>query len=273
MTMKKLKFMKMSGSGNDFVVIDNRHRALSGNLHQWAKRLCHRQWGVGADGLLLLERSSKADFRMLYFNADGSRATMCGNGARCMAWVADYKGAAKSNFDFETDAGVVHAHVAGQVVKITMTDPKDYRPTMVRAGGRSYRVVFINTGVPHAVVFVPDAARVDLPTIGRLLRFHKAFGPQGTNVNFVQKINSHTLKVRTYERGVEGETLACGTGVTASALAANLKGLVKGVPVRCQTTGGDVLDVGFELRPGNSAHPARHVTLRGPVKLTFQGEF
>lgn len=269
---KKLNFLKMSGSGNDFVMIDNRRGGLSGSAAAWAKRLCHRQEGVGADGLLLLEKSKKADFRMVYFNADGSRASMCGNGARCMAWFAHEVGAARSSSTFETDAGLVQATVHDHVAQITMGEAHDYRSDLVvKAAGRSWPVVFLNTGVPHAVCFVPRVDAIDVITAGRALRFHKAFGPAGTNVNFVQRVDSRTLQVRTYERGVEGETLACGTGVIASAIAAQLKGWVH-APVRCRTAGGDTLEVNFQAQPLNAKRPATCVSLRGPVRVTFKGE-
>ncbi|MFA5975971.1 MAG: diaminopimelate epimerase [Elusimicrobiota bacterium] len=271
--MKNIPFWKMSGSGNDFVVIDNRRRLLSKNIAGWARRLCDRHFGVGADGLLLLEPSRQTEFRMVYFNSDGSRARMCGNGARCIAWAAKEWGVVGQQFDFQTDAGRVQGHVAGEIVRITLSDPRDYQPAlMVKATGQSYRLMFINTGVPHAVVLVSDVKKVRIAEEGRALRFHRAFGPEGANVNFVQRLNDHTLRVRTYERGVEGETLACGTGVSASAIAASLRGLVKPV-VRCLTAGGDALDVDFQLHPETPKHPARQVTLKGPVRRTFAGHF
>lgn len=270
--MKKIPFWKMSGSGNDFVVIDNRKKVLTGDLSVWAQRFCHRQFGVGADGLLLLQNDPEADFRMLYFNADGSRADMCGNGARCMAWFAHEKGVVGSEFRFITDAFPVNAFVKGSVIRVSLADVRDYKSEIVAAvGGKKYRTVFLNTGVPHAVLFVTNADAVDILKLGRALRFHKAFGPKGTNVNFVQKIAANTLRVRTYERGVEGETLACGTGVTASAIAAALKGLAK-APVQCVVSGGDTLNVRFHLSP-NARAIAGDVSLEGPVKLTFKGEF
>jgi diaminopimelate epimerase len=270
--MKKIKFVKMSGSGNDFVLIDNRSGWFPKPVSAWAKRLCHRQEGVGADGRLLLEKSPNADFRMVYFNSDGSRASMCGNGARCIAWIAHDLGAAGSASRFETDAGVVRATVRDHVAEITMGEAHDYRPDLLLKGaGRVYSVVFLNTGVPHAVGFVSRGDAVDLPVVGRALRFHRSFAPDGTNVNFVQRVNSRTLKVRTYERGVEGETLACGTGVTASAIAACVKGWAQ-PPVKCLTAGGDALEVRFQVQPGNQRTPATDVSLRGPVRVTFKGQ-
>jgi diaminopimelate epimerase len=271
--MKKIAFWKMNGSGNDFVVIDNRRHHLRGDLATWAKKLCHRQFGVGADGLLLLVPDKKDDFRMLYYNADGSRADMCGNGARCMAWFARARGAVGNSFRFKTDAYSVGATVNGPVVRISLADARDYKPHVtIKVANKVYRPAFLNTGVPHAVLFVSDADKVLVSGLGRALRFHKAFGPKGTNVNFVQKIGPHKLRVRTYERGVEGETLACGTGVIASAIAAALRGLVK-VPVRCVVAGGDTLEVQFKMQRDNRGRPATNITLQGPVRLTFKGEF
>ena len=271
--MKTIKFWKMSGSGNDFVVIDNRRGVVRGGYSALARRMCHRQFGVGADGLLLLEPDKKEDFRMVYYNADGSRADMCGNGARCMAWFAFEQGAVGGNFRFATDAYPVGARVKGEIVEISLAGARDYRPQVsAKVGGKTFRPAFINTGVPHAVLFVPDADKVFVSGVGRSLRFHKAFGPKGTNVNFVEKIGPSKLRVRTYERGVEGETLACGTGVVASAIAAALRGLVK-APVQCLVAGGDTLEVNFRLQPGNRVSPAAGITLKGPVRRTFKGEW
>lgn len=273
--MKKIPFWKMSGSGNDFVLIDNRRRVLNGNAASWAKKLCHRQFGVGADGLLLLQPSDvrrRTAFRMVYFNADGSRADMCGNGARCMAYFAKARGVVGNVFDFQTDAYPVKARVKDAVVRVSLANPKEWRPKVsARVGSQIYHTAFLNTGVPHAVLFVRDAEKINLSVLGRALRFHRAFGPKGTNVNFVEKLGPHRLRVRTYERGVEAETLACGTGVTAAAIAAVLNGKVR-APVQCVTTGGDTLLVDFVPQPG-SIHPATRVSLEGPVRVTFQGEF
>src|SRR5258708_5074667 len=189
--MKKIKLWKMSGSGNDFVLIDNRRHVLRGDLGTWAKKLCHRQFGVGADGLLLLERDPKEEFRMVYYNADGSRADMCGNGARCMAWFARARGVVGKTFRFRTDAYPIGAQVNGETVQISLADAKDYRlipvlrltPTLSleeRAQFKRVRqsIAFIDTGVPHAVVFVKDADKVFVSGLGRALRFHKVFGPK-----------------------------------------------------------------------------------------------
>lgn len=282
--MKTIPFWKMSGSGNDFVVVDNRRGLLRGGYGRWAKILCHRRFGVGADGLLLLEHPSdvrramskigprtsdlgRPSFRMVYYNADGSRAEMCGNGARCMAFFARAHKVVGSSFRFVTDAYLVGASVQGAVVQVTLADAKDYRPLVkAKVESKAYKPAFLNTGVPHAVVFVPRVDQVDVVGVGRALRYHPVFGPKGTNVDFVQKIGPRKLRIRTYERGVEGETLACGTGVTAAAIAAARRGVVKQAPVQCVVAGGDTLTVMFD--------PSyRNVSLKGPVRVTFKGEF
>jgi diaminopimelate epimerase len=226
---------------------------------------------------------TRCSFRMVYYNADGSRADMCGNGARCMAWFAHAKGAVGKTFCFRTDAYPVESIVQGNIVQVSLGDAHDYRLiktaslTPGRRGDRAKRRVrdglisFVNTGVPHAVLFVPDADKVFVSGLGRALRFHKAFGPKGTNVNFVEKLGPQTLRVRTYERGVEGETLACGTGVVASAIAAVLHGVVK-LPVYCMVAGGDRLEVNF-VKTGSLKRPATGIRLKGPVSVTFRGEF
>lgn len=270
--MKKIPFWKMSGAGNDFIVIDNRQGAFPRNVPPWARRLCDRHEGIGADGLLLLERSKKAHFRMVYFNSDGSRASMCGNGARCIAWFAHKRNGVGPAFSLETDSGLVQVLVRDHQVRISLRDIGDFQPRLAaRANGRTYALTFIDTGVPHAVCFVPRVEKVDVASVGRALRHHPAFAPAGANIDFVERVDRHTVKVRTFERGVEAETLACGTGVTASAIAAGLQGLVI-PPIRCRTQGGDTLEVRFQMHPENSKRLATQVTLRGPVRLTFQGE-
>src|SRR5580700_8248040 len=160
---RRIPFWKMSGSGNDFVIIDNRTGTFPKDLTTWAQRLCYRQEGVGADGLLLLEKSKNADFRMVYYNSDGSRATMCGNGARCISYFAQKNGVVKSPFTFETDDGVLEGTVQGHIIQVHMGDAHDYRPNLtVRVSGKTYVVYYLNTGVPHAVVPVHRVDDVDV---------------------------------------------------------------------------------------------------------------
>ncbi len=265
-------FYKMQGGGNDFVLFDNRKKTLPADFSALAKKVCERKFSIGADGLLVLEDSAQADFRMIYYNSDGSRADMCGNGGRCIARFATLLKAAPAKMKFETDAGVLTADVEGEIVKLKMSPPKDARldfPLRLDED-KEFNASFINTGVPHAVVMVTDLEKIDIPGLGRKIRYHKEFAPQGANVNFVHQKDATHLVVRTYERGVEDETLACGTGVTASAAICGLKGMVTS-PVACLTKGGETLYVHFETEKPGSAE-IREVYLEGPATVCFQGE-
>lgn len=264
-----LKFWKMNGAGNDFVVVDNRDLSLDLSGEQIA-RLCNRQRGVGADGLLAVEPAQNgADFRMRYYNADGGEAEMCGNGARCFAKFSNQLGG--NEFDkisFETIAGVIGAEFIGEQVKIELSEPFDLElETGLAVEGESLAVSSVNTGVPHAVVFVDDIESVDIRRLGAAIRFHDHFSPAGANANVVQVIAPDTIAVRTYERGVEDETLACGTGMAACAIIHHeLSGARP--PIKVQVRGGDTLEVNFE-KTGDGA--CRKVTLLGPAEFTFEG--
>lgn len=254
-----LDFTKMNGAGNDFVLIDNRQRKIHLSREQVA-RLCHRQRGIGADGLFLLIPSStgKADWAWEFYNSDGSTADMCGNGARCFARFIQKVTGAQGQTRFETGAGVITATFESERVTVNLTPPKQMLLHQKIAG---MQVHSINTGVPHAVVFVPDADKAMVQQVGAELRHHPHFAPKGTNVNFVQVLEPNHIRVRTYERGVEGETLACGTGVTASALiASQIHGFKS--PVKVTVQGGDVLEVTFD--------DAR-VKLTGPAEFVYEG--
>jgi diaminopimelate epimerase len=262
-----LSFSKMNGAGNDFVMIDNRNRALSLDASRVAL-LCDRHRGVGADGVLAVEPSTEgADFRMRYYNADGGEAEMCGNGARCFARFARRLGASNAELSFETLAGVIRASFPDDLVCITMSDPNSYRaPLDLVINGRTLSVHFLNTGVPHAVVFADDIAAIDVLRDGAALRYHPAFAPRGTNANFVQVLAPQSVAIRTYERGVETETLACGTGVCAAALLHSMRE-GSGSPIKVKVRGGDTLAVGFEASDGSF----RNVTLTGPADFVFDG--
>lgn len=254
---KLFPFYKMTGGGNDFVLLDNREQVLAGDYSKIAEKLCNRKFSIGADGLLILEKSKEAHFRMVYHNSDGSRAEMCGNGARCIARYAALLKIAPSKLSFVTDIGIVSAEVKGESVKLKMVDPKDLKldfPLKLE-DGKEIHLSSINTGVPHAVLLVTDLEKTEVEYLGRAIRFHKAFVPQGTNVNFVLHKGGQTLFVRTYERGVEAETLACGTGVTASALVCATRGLVES-PVSCTTKGGEILKVYFQFKQDLSLSPS-----------------
>ncbi len=266
--MRKIVFAKLSGAGNDFVVIDNRQKIVPSAAAKMAGKLCQPKTGVGADGLILLEKSAKADFKMRIFNPDGSEAEMCGNGARCIARFAVLKKIAPANMVFDTMAGLISAQVKGAVVKLHMSDPHSLKDTMeIDLAGRSLKVLFINTGVPHAIIFVSNINKVPVFEWGRMIRNHRLFKPAGTNVNFVSKIDRHTIAIRTYERGVENETLACGTGSVAAALiSAFAKDVIS--PVKVHTRGGDILTVYFKY----SEEKFYDVYMEGEVRFVFEGE-
>ncbi len=217
--MTKIPFVKMSGSGNDFILIDNREKTLDADrLGDFVPRVCTRKVSVGADGLVLIEPSNRVDFRWRFFNSDGSVAEMCGNAGRCAARFAVLKGIAAERLSFETLAGIIEAEVHGKQVKLQMVQPFGMELGLgIRMDGQEHLLHLINTGVPHAVEIVKEARGVDVRDLGRKIRFHPRFQPAGTNANFLQPIDRSPLKVRTYERGVEDETLACGTGAVAGA--------------------------------------------------------
>src|SRR6266536_4655522 len=262
-----LRFTKMNGAGNDFVLIDNR----AGDIHldrSQIARLCDRHRGIGADGVLLLEKASNsADFRMRYFNADGGEAEMCGNGARCFARFANKVAGAEGKISFETPGGVISSELAGDLVTLQMTEPTDLRLNVPLHVGAERRIVqFINSGVPHVVVPVAQVGDVDVLREGSTIRHHEMFSPKGANVNFIEKRGPDKIAIRTYERGVEDETLACGTGVVASALIFAATESVNG-PIGVLVRGGNELEVGFE----KTGMQFKNVTLTGPAEFVFEG--
>jgi diaminopimelate epimerase len=262
-----LRFTKMNGAGNDFVLIDNRLGDVHLDRSQIA-RLCDRHRGIGADGILLLEKASnRADFRMRYFNADGGEAEMCGNGARCFARFANKVAGGEGTISFETPAGVISAALIGDLVTLQMTEPTDLRLNVKLAVASENRIVhFINSGVPHVVIPVSRIDDADVRREGAAIRYHEIFSPKGANVNFIEKRGPTKIAVRTYERGVEDETLACGTGVVASALVFAAMEDVSG-PIGVLVRGGDELQVGFE----KIDNQFRNVTLTGPAEFVFEG--
>lgn len=294
--MAKINFTKMVASGNDFLVVEARHKLQVTSHKLLVKKMCDRKFGVGADGLLLLERSKKADVRMRIFNADGSEAEMCGNGARATALyvsrnaeIASYKPQAtshKKKILIETMAGIIDSEVVGDNVKIKLTDPLDIRLDIpLKVNNRDIKVNFINTGVPHAVVFASGLNDFDIVPLGRAIRQHKKFSPKGTNVNFVEVLSKNKVLVRTYERGVEDETLACGTGSVASALIYALKMDVHDETVNVLTKSGEILKVYFSYPDRKSdhividgydihLHPNEfiNVWLEGKANVSFKGE-
>lgn len=262
-----LRFTKMSGAGNDFVMIDNRDGSVRLRGPQIAK-ICDRHHGIGADGILLIEPATNgADFRMRYYNSDGGEAEMCGNGARCFARFAERVAGAKESVSFETPAGVIGAQLQGELVRITMTEPHDARFDIeIVSADDKWRGHFINSGVPHVVVPVANIEDVDVNREGRIIRRHQLFAPAGANVNFLEKRGPQKIAIRTYERGVESETLACGTGVVASALIFAATEKIDG-PISVLVRGGSELSVDFH-RHDDHFHD---VTLTGPAEFVFEG--
>jgi diaminopimelate epimerase len=263
-----LDFVKMNGAGNDFILIDNRAGKIKLTTEQIV-RLCNRQRGIGADGLFLLvpNVSGNAEWSWDFYNSDGSTADMCGNGARCFARFVQSVAGASDKTSFETGAGVISATFHGARVTVNLTTPKDLRlAEVVPAAGAKLTIHSLNTGVPHAVLFVPDADQAMVQQLGAEIRYHANFKPRGTNVNFVQVLGPNHIRVRTYERGVEGETLACGTGVTASALVASRVHKFNS-PVKVQVQGGDILEVTW----ADAGDGFADVKLNGPADFVFKG--
>lgn len=268
---QSVPFYKMQGCGNDFVIIDNRELNVPESaMKQWAIAICARAFGVYADGLFFLEDSDDPalDYRWHFYNADGSRAEMCGNASRCAGKLAHAIGRAPADHVFGSDAGPIKASVlldgpdAGRV-KVQLTPPNDTRTNIeLDIDGQPLTVHFSDTGVPHVVVFVDDIEAVDIMDLGPKLRYHDHFAPAGTNVNFAQVMDENTMFLRTYERGVEGETYACGTGAAATQLIAHTLGLT-GSHANLTTTSKEVLTIFLE---------DNNVFLQGAAELTFKGE-
>ncbi|SDP57477.1 diaminopimelate epimerase [Desulforhopalus singaporensis] len=266
-----IAFEKMSGTGNDFVIIDNREGLIPLEQHpELAKKVCQRKFSVGADGLILLKNSDKADIGWDFYNADGSVAEMCGNGSRCAAKFAHSHGIAGKKMKLETIAGVVEMEICNgdQAVRVKMPQPFDFRVGLsISLDDVEYPVTYVNTGVPQAVIFVSED-NVPVKKWGRKVRFHQLFEPKGTNANFVQVLDKGLLKVRTYERGVEDETMACGTGAVAAALISAMQKDMDS-PIEVITSGGERLTILFDLQDGPVAD---NVFLQGPAKLIYTGE-
>lgn len=263
--MMEIKFFKMSASGNDFIVIDNRGGVVDEyfpDVKRFVKSVCRQHLSVGADGVILVEESKKTDFKWRFFNSDGSEAEMCGNGGRCVARFAYEMGIAPKSMSFETLSGVIRAEVEGMRVKVQLTEPHslklDYE---IKLTDKEIFISSVNTGVPHVVVLYENIENAPVEELGREIRFHSAFSPSGTNVNFVKIDKSDQITVRTYERGVEGETYSCGTGAVACAVVLKEKGLIE-TPVKVMTKGGEILKVYIE----------DGVFLEGDVRFIFEGK-
>lgn len=250
-----MKFYKYQGTGNDFIMIDN--RMLDFQLDTKAiAQLCHRRFGIGADGLILLEKDPQADFKMVYYNADGSESTMCGNGGRCLVAFAHFLEIFKEKCTFSAIDGLHEAEIQDGIVKLKMIDVPDITTT------EHYFV--LNTGSPHYVEFTQNVKHLDVFQKGKEIRNSAPFATEGINVNFVEKITHNQIFVRTYERGVEDETYSCGTGVTASALAIMLHQNINEVEI--QTLGGTL-----KVYAEKAGKGFKNIWLEGPAKLVFTG--
>ncbi|MCD6380147.1 diaminopimelate epimerase [bacterium] len=264
----RLNFSKMHGAGNDFVVIGDMEKTFS-ITPGLVSALCDRRFGIGADGLILIHPSEKASFKMLYFNSDGSRAGMCGNGARCAARFAFDHSIALVSFAFETDSGIIEAEVGKREVTISLGTVTDLELNL-NLGSVAPEVSFAVAGVPHALLIserAGDMPHDDFLGIARFVRYDSRFNPGGTNVNLANVVNKNSLFYRTYERGVEDETLACGTGAVAISVITSHLGMTQS-PVSCNTSGGDILTVSFDKTDSG----AKNCFLTGPAVESFSGD-
>ena len=257
----KLTFYKYQGTGNDFVMIDNRDQKISKNDTKLINRLCDRKFGVGADGLILLENSENPedDFKMVYFNADGNESSMCGNGGRCLVAFAKFLNIIENSAQFTAIDGVHEAMISDEIVSLKMQD--------VAEVNKNEDFLFLNTGSPHHINFSENIGMKDIKKEGAAIRYSERYGKAGTNVNFVEAVSADSFSVRTYERGVEDETLSCGTGVTAVAIAAYEAGKTKSEKVRLITPGGE-LSVKFRKDENGYSD----IWLSGPAVQVFKGE-
>lgn len=269
--MNKIPFMKLSGAGNDFVIINNLNQVIDSadsEFMNFVTKICQRRMSVGADGVLLVEPTENVDFRMRYFNADGGEVETCGNGARCISKFAYLNGIVSEQMQFLTNAGIYEAEIVNDNVKVRMSDPTDIRINVpLRLEDGVHNVGFANSGVPHVVFFVDDLETTDVFDLGQQTRYHNDFKPAGTNANFICIHSQELIEIRTYERGVENETLACGTGSIASAIVSATLGKVKS-PVSVKTASGVVLKIHFDLENDE----AENVYLEGDARVIFAGE-
>jgi len=255
-----LPFYKYQGTGNDFVIIDNRDLHFKQDDTELIHKLCDRRFGVGADGLILLNPSDKYDFTMVYYNADGNESTMCGNGGRCLVAFAHDLGVIENTTTFDAVDGLHHASIENGLVNLQMIDVEDIQI--------NEQYAFLNTGSPHHVQLVENIGEYDVYANGKAIRNGAPYFQEGTNVNFAEAIDDTTFRVRTYERGVEDETLACGTGVTAVAIAMFEQNITQSNQIKLLVEGGE-LEVSFDKKE-NSFHD---VFLKGPAKFVFKGNF
>ncbi len=255
----QIDFYKYQGTGNDFVMIDNRLATFPKNNTQLIEHLCDRRFGIGADGLILLENDTETDFRMVYYNSDGNQSSMCGNGGRCLVAFAKKLNVIENNTTFIATDGLHHATISADgLVSLQMIDVDAIQTTQ--------EFSFLNTGSPHHVQLVEDLEQYNVKENGAAIRYSELYGKQGSNINFVKKIDDTTFSVRTYERGVEDETLACGTGVTAVAIAMNATGKTNATSIHLNVEGGK-LAVSFDKKDGHYTN----IFLIGPAEFVFKG--
>lgn len=258
--MSQIEFYKYQGTGNDFVMVDNRQQQFPKNNTKLIARLCDRKFGIGADGLILLELSKLQDFTMVYYNADGNEGSMCGNGGRCIVSFAKKLEIFDTDTTFDAIDGLHEAHISGDIISLKMKDVtiiEDFTSHL-----------FLDTGSPHHIDFVNDLDNYDVYNVGKKIRYGDPYFEKGTNVNFVEQKNVNTFKVRTYERGVENETLSCGTGVTAVAIASHKSKKTSNTNLFLETLGG-TLEVSFKVN--NNSY--KNVFLKGKATQVFKGEF
>lgn len=269
-----IEFKKMSGAGNDFIVLDNRDGGYGEPDARLISGLCRRRTGIGGDGLILMENDKNTDFFMRYYNSDGNEAELCANGARCATLFAHLLLGEKREFTFRSLSGVHQGKIIDladpALVEIDMPPPQEIMTDgRLRIEQGTFRYGFAVVGVPHVVLRWNDVLEsADVNGIGRNIRRHRRFEPRGTNVNFMRVLAGDRIELRTYERGVEEETLACGTGSTVSAVISALWGLTR-PPISCVTRGGEILRVGFELDP--ESHRIGEITLTGPARVVYEG--
>lgn len=255
----QLEFYKYQGTGNDFVMIDNRTAIFPKENTELVAHLCDRRFGIGADGLILLDTDSETDFRMVYYNSDGNLSSMCGNGGRCLVAFAKKLNIIQNETTFIASDGLHYATVSEEnIVSLQMIDVEEIKIT------ENYS--FLNTGSPHHVQVVSDLEHYNVKENGAAIRYGDLYGQQGSNINFVKKIDDTTFSLRTYERGVEDETLACGTGATAVAIAMNATGQTHLNAINLNVGGGK-LSVSFNRENGKYTN----VFLKGPAEFVFEG--
>ncbi|MEM7486964.1 MAG: diaminopimelate epimerase [Bacteroidota bacterium] len=253
-----LQFFKYQGTGNDFVIIDNRLQTFPKNDTKLIAKLCDRKFGIGGDGLILLENDKMSDFKMVYYNADGAESTMCGNGGRCLVAFANYLGVINGKTSFNAIDGLHHATIVDDIVELNMTDVDEVKIKPAYS--------FLDTGSPHHVQLIENLSKLDVQKEGAKLRYG-LYGQVGSNINFVEQLDSNSFGVRTYERGVEDETLSCGTGVTAVAIAMHKLGKTSLNSIEVSTPGGN-LTISFDHQEGSY----RNIYLKGSAKQVYKGE-